>query len=282
MPTKAGRHHVEEGVGQAVPTADPAADGARAVDVRLHGELEDFLPAARRGSVQRRPIVGRPGAKDVLEAVGVPHPEIAILAINGAPGLLADRLAPGDRVDAYPPGWRGPSPAPVPPVSARPDGEARFVLDGHLGRLAAYLRMCGFDTAYSPGADDVELAGTAVSEDRVLLTRDLGLLKRGVVRWGAIVRHDRPADQLAEVLARYGLAGHVRPFVRCLRCNRLLEDVGREDVRDAVPPRVFREQASFRRCPGCGGIYWRGSHHARMIRLLERTRAANARGPQVR
>ncbi len=251
--------------------APPAYRGTVTVDVRLHGALEDFLSSGLRGTVLRRPIAGRPGAKDVLEAAGVPHPEVALVAIAGRPARLLDRLTPGDRVDAYPFGWSGPAPVAIPPVAARPAGEARFVLDGHLGRLAAYLRMCGFDTAYDRDADDAKIAGLAVAEDRILLTRDRGLLKRGAVRWGAIVRHDAPADQLAEVVARFGLADEVRPFARCLRCSALLEDVGREAIRDAVPARVQREQATFRRCPACGGIYWRGSHHRRMTRLLEAT-----------
>lgn len=271
MPTNGDRRgrHGEADPGAPGPGAGRGRGSAAAVEVRLHGDLEDFVPAATRGTPLHRPIDGRPGAKDVLEAAGVPHTEIALLVVNGAPATLADRLGPGDRVDAYPPGWTGPTPAPVPPAAARPDGEARFVLDGHLGRLAAYLRMCGFDTAYDRDADDPAIAEMAASEGRILLTRDRGLLKRGAVLWGSVVRADRPADQLAWVLARYGLADGIRPFVRCLRCGALLEDVAREDVRDAVPPRVFREQATFRRCPGCGGIYWRGSHHRRMARLLE-------------
>lgn len=241
------------------------------VELRFHGDLNDFLPASLRDVTLRRPIAGRPGIKDVLEAAGVPHPEVALVLVDDAPVGLDRRLAPGDRVDAFPAGWRGGGLAPGAVAPARPAGPAHFVLDGHLGRLAAYLRMCGFDTAYRRDAADDELARLADADDRVLLTRDVGLLKRSIVRRGAFVRSERPPDQLVEVFRRFDLAGLMRPFARCLRCNGCLEPVGRESVEAEVPPRVYREQAAFSRCPDCGGIYWRGSHHARMSRLLART-----------
>jgi uncharacterized protein with PIN domain len=243
-----------------------------AVELRFHGDLDDFLPVTLRRTALRRPVVGRPGVKDVLEAAGVPHPEIALVLVNDAPVGLDHRLDPGDRVDAFPAGWGGPWLAngdvavPAPPAT-----DARFVLDGHLGRLAAYLRMCGFDTVYRRDAADDELARTAGADERILLTRDVGLLKRSVIRRGAFVRSELPQDQLVEVVRRFDLAGRMRPFTRCLRCNGRLEPIARESVEAEVPPRVYREQAAFSRCPDCGGTYWRGSHHARMSRLLART-----------
>ncbi|NJK90017.1 MAG: hypothetical protein HC923_11925, partial [Myxococcales bacterium] len=68
----------------------------------------------------------------------------------------------------------------------------RFVCDVHLGRLAAYLRMLGLDTRYSNDQDDPELAEIARAEGRVLLTRDVGLLKRSTVVYGAFVRATDP------------------------------------------------------------------------------------------
>jgi hypothetical protein len=249
------------------------------IELHVHGDLNDFLPAAVRGTTLCRPIAGRPGVKDVLEAAGVPHPEIALVEVNGVAVGLDHRLQPGDRVDAYPADPAAPLPSERAGVRDDAADMPRFVLDGHLGRLAAYLRMCGLDTVYRRDAGDDELARLAADNDRILLTRDVGLLKRSIVRHGAIVRSEHPPDQLVEVVRRFGLASRVRPFARCLRCNEVLEPVERQDVEVAVPARVYREQASFSRCPDCGGIYWRGSHHARMSRLLARALdAADPRG----
>lgn len=94
-----------------------------------------------------------------------------------------------------------------------------FVLDGHLGRLAAYLRMPGFDAWYHHPADDALLASVASREKRLLLTRDVGLLKRNEVERGYMVRSAEPLEQLREVWERYALSAHVRPFTRCMVCN---------------------------------------------------------------
>jgi uncharacterized protein with PIN domain len=150
-----------------------------------------------------------------------------------------------------------------------PQAEPRFVLDGHLGRLARHLRMLGFDTWYRPDAGDAELAAVSHDEDRILLTRDRGLLRRGIVVRGRLVRSDRPSEQLREVVARYGLAASARPFTRCVRCGESLEAVAREEVLDRLEPLTKRYYDAFARCRGCGRIYWAGSHHARMSRIVE-------------
>ncbi len=243
--------------------------GRGRAEFRFYGPLNDFLPAALRQATIRRSLEGTPAVKDVIEAIGVPHPEIGLVVVNGEPVTFACRISAGDRVAVFPP-FRSIELGAVVGVEppALPATALRFVVDGHLGRLAAYLRMCGFDTAWDNHATDPELARRSAAEDRVLLTRDHGLLKRGIVTRGCFVRSDRPHDQLAEVIERFDLAGAVRPFGRCLRCNGELETAERATVRAEVPPRVFGEQTEFRRCPGCGAVYWRGSHHARMERLL--------------
>lgn len=256
-----------------MPTIDP--DRPEAVEIVVHGDLNDFLPSERRGIPFERRINGSPGIKDVVEAAGIPHPEIGELVVNGTPVGLEHRLAAGDRVAVFP-HRVDPERAGSGPLGS---GSPRFVLDGHLGRLAAYLRMCGFDTWYRRDAADDELARRAADDDRILLTRDLGLLRRSIVARGAFVRSDRPERQLVETLSRFRLAEAVRPFGRCLRCNGMLVPVEGTAVRELIPPRVLREQAEagFRRCPDCGGIYWQGSHHRRMERLLAESIAA-ARG----
>jgi hypothetical protein len=251
------------------PESRPKPGGP--AEFRFYGPLNDFLPAAIRETTIRRTLDGTPAVKDVVEAIGIPHPEIGLIVANGEPVTFAYRVSNGDRVAVYPP-FRsielGSLAGVAPPE--RPAATIRFVVDGHLGRLAAYLRMCGFDTAYDNRAADAELARRSAAEDRVLLTRDRGLLKRGIVARGRLVRSDRPHEQLIEVIERFDLAAAARPFGRCLRCNGELEAAERTTIESEVPPRVFAEQTEFRRCERCRSIYWRGSHHARMVRLLQR------------
>jgi hypothetical protein len=252
--------------------------GTARATVTLHGDLRDFLPAWQRREDPahlERPLDGHPAVKDVLEALGVPHPEIAALTVNGVPAGFGHRLNDGDRVEVWAPEEAArlglpPALPPAPEDAADPC----FVVDGHLGRLAAYLRMLGFDTWYRTDADDDRLAAVAATERRILLTRDRGLLKRSVVRRGAFVRSDRPIEQLVEVARRFGLVDRWQPFGRCLRCNAELVIASRHEVLDRLQPLTRIHYDDFRRCPGCDAVYWKGSHHARMQRLVERVRAA--------
>ena len=245
------------------------------VTVVVHGDLNDFLPRDLRGLEVRRQADEHRAVKDLLEALGVPHPEISAITVNGAPAGFAHRLRDGDRVEVWPAseateaGLVG-----VQAVVPEDTAEPTFVVDSHLGRLAAYLRMLGFDTWYRNDADDDRLAAVAVAEGRILLTRDRGLLKRSVVRRGACVRSDQPVEQLVEVARRFGLVDRWHPFGRCLRCNTVLVRAGREEVLDRLEPLTRIYYDDFRRCPGCGAVYWKGSHHVRMERLIDRVRAS--------
>ena len=244
------------------------------VTVILHGDLSDFVPRESPGVEIERRLDGRPSAKDLLESVGVPHPEIAAITVNGTPAGFNLHLGDGDRVEAWP-ADQAAMLGMVPALPAEPEDalEPRFIVDGHLGRLAAYLRMLGFDTWYRNDADDERLAAVAAAERRILLTRDRGLLKRSIVRRGTCIRSDRPFDQLVETTRRFGLVDRWQPFGRCIRCNALLVTVRRQEILDRLEPLTRIYYDDFRRCPGCDGIYGRGSHHERMGRLIMRVRA---------
>lgn len=213
---------------------------------RFHGDLNDFLPAARRGVWLEYEYGGRPSLKHAIETFGVPHPEV------GEPGDLSPPLRDGQEVEVRPRRYEAP-----------PDGEWRFVLDCHLGRLAKYLRILGFDTWYEPRFHDEELAGAAAA-GRFLLTRDRSLLMRRLVRHGVLVRGGDPREQLVWLARRLGLWGAAAPLRRCLRCNALLEPVAKEAVWERIPPKTRLWCAEFVMCPGCGQLYWPGSHFERM------------------
>jgi len=153
----------------------------------------------------------------------------------------------------------------------------RFVLDVHAGRLARWLRMLGFDAIWRNHFDDADLARISASEDRILITRDRGLLMRNEVRRGYWLRNTEPARQLAEVAERYELLPRAEPFTRCLQCNALLQPVDRSAI-DA-PAGVLARHEEFRRCPACCRVFWKGSHHDRMCALIEALRSAATPSP---
>lgn len=244
--------------------------GHRAV-FRFYAELGDFLPPSRRQRPFAYTFHGHPSVKDAIEALGVPHPEVDLVLVNGVPVGFDHALGDGDRVSVYPV-FEALDIAPVTRLRPQPLRVTRFVLDGHLGVLARRLRLLGFDTAYDRDAADPEIVARARDEGRIILTRDRELLKAGAVTHGYWVRATDPSRQLAEVVERFDLRRQVHrsvhPFTRCTVCNGEL--VRADDVEpDEVPPRVRREVEEFQRCTRCRKLYWRGSHAERLARLVD-------------
>lgn len=238
------------------------------VFLRFYAELNDFLPPERR--MVSFPYLFHVAApvREVIESAGVPHTEVDLILVNGRSVDFSHMVEDGDRISVYPV-FESMDITPVLQVRPRPLRQPRFVLDVHLGRLAAYLRMMGFDALYRNSYTDRELAGISSSEDRILLTRDLGLLKRAVVTRGYFVRETSPRRQLQEVLRRFDLFALAAPFARCIVCNGLLRPVEKEAVKDALPPRIIETQAGFLRCESCARVFWKGSHYDRMRKLIE-------------
>ena len=143
------------------------------------------------------------------------------------------------------------------------------MLDVHLGRLARYLRLLGFDTLYQNDYDDDTIVALARGESRVILTRDRGLLKHGVVTHGYWVRATAPRQQLAEIVRVFDLSGSARPFTRCIRCNGELQRVAKSAVAERLPPRVRAHFEEFAQCPKCAAVYWPGSHFDKMQKMVD-------------
>jgi len=155
----------------------------------------------------------------------------------------------------------------------KPLRRPRFVADVHLGTLARYLRLLGFDTRYGNDLGDAELAELTARERRVLLTCDVGLLKRKAVVRGQWLRSRDPEQQVEEVVEALQLKRSFRPFTRCLTCNGQLAVLARTDVNGLVPPRVYRRFRSFSQCRECRRVYWRGTHYVRLQRLVAHLRS---------
>lgn len=207
---------------------------------------------------------GRQSIKHLVESLGIPHTEVAWLAANGTRVAFDYLVQAGDHIFVA-----GIQVDPLPDRSA-----ASFVLDSHLGSLAAYLRMLGFDARYRNDFSDPELAQIAASEGRILLTRDRRLLMRSAIIRGYWVRSKTPRQQIIEVLRRYRLFGFIQPFKRCLRCNGELKAVDKSAVLDRLEPLTKKYYDDFRICGDCGQVYWQGSHFERMSRFIERLKQA--------
>jgi uncharacterized protein with PIN domain len=235
---------------------------------RFHGELNFFLPPERKDVNFIHPFKKRPSIKDTIEALGVPHPEVYCIDVNGENVDFSYILTDGDKVEVYPIS-AGKSLEPNLIVRPPEPTEKCFVLDVHLGKLASSLRMLGFDTLYRNDYDDEELAEISAAENRILLTRDTGLLMRGIVTYGYYVRSKDREEQLKETMERFELFSDVEPFKRCIRCNGLLEAVAKETIIDQLPEQTKQNINEFHQCQSCAQIYWRGSHYERMQEFVD-------------
>jgi hypothetical protein len=213
--------------------------------------------------------------KDLAESLGVPHTEIAVIVVNGESVDFAHRLREGDRMSVYPV-FKALAGFPLVRLDPPPFREPRFALDVHLGRLARTLRLLGFDCIWRNNIADDELAAISAAEQRTILTRDRGILKRAKVVHGYLVRETDRRRQTIEVLRRFDLFGAISPFGRCLECNGVLETVAKGDVEHRLPARTRRDFDDFRRCPQCDRIYWKGSHYERLAAIVEDVHRAGA------
>lgn len=234
---------------------------------RFYAELNDFLLPGLRHVDFPHTFNGDASVKDRIESLGVPHTEVEAILVGDDSVDFDYLVQDGNRIAVYPVFHAIPTDG-LAPLRAPYVGEAHFVLDTHLGKLANYLRMLGFDTLYRNDYEDEELARIASNEARILLTRDLGVLKRREVTYGYYVRSLDPRRQVAEVLYRFELFEAIDPFHRCLACNGLVEPVDKAAVIDQLQPKTRLYYEEFYRCSTCNQVYWKGSHFERMQRFI--------------
>jgi len=243
------------------------------ISIYFHHELNGFLPIEQCSTVFNHEIKKARSVKDLIESIGVPHTEVDVIMVNGRSVDFSYPVQPGDRIDVFPvlnsSDLEQLSLSPLihnqPPVLQPP----RFVLDVHLGRLAGYLRMLGFDCLYRNDYDDPALAGISADEDRILLTCDRRLLMRKQVRYGYFVRARQPKQQLREVLSHFALYDQVEPFGRCMHCNGRIQAVAKKEIEAQLLEKTKKYHDEFFRCDSCHKIYWEGSHFQRMKTMID-------------
>jgi len=235
---------------------------------RFYEELNDFLPPAQRKVGFEHRFDRRTSIKDMIESLGVPHPEIELILVNGRSVDFSHIVEDSDRISVYPV-FESLDVSSLIRLRPNPLRNPRFVIDSNLGRLARYLRLLGFDCLYRNDYRDADVAAISQQQHRIVLTRDRRLLQHKVIDHGLYVRGTCPKEQVREVLRRLDLAGLVRPFTRCVRCNGSLEVVTKESVNALLQPKTRRYYNVFQQCSECLQVYWQGSHHVRMLGLVE-------------
>jgi len=235
---------------------------------RFYEELNDFLSHAKKKSLFSYDFEGNPSIKDAIEALGVPHTEVDLILVNGESVPFSYHLQDGDMVSVYPV-FESMDITPVTHLREKPLRKPKFILDVHLGKLAKFLRMLGFDTLYENYYDDSEIVRIAQEQKRIILTRDVSLLKMNAVTHGYWIRSQDPVKQLQEVILRFDLFTNIRPFYRCIDCNGMVKKTPKEAILDTLEPKTKSYYDKFFRCASCGKVYWEGSHFSRMKKFIE-------------
>lgn len=234
----------------------------------FYDELNDFLPPARQSIVFPYQFVATPAIKDVIEAVGVPHTEIDLILVNGHSVNFDYRVYGFELVCVYP---QCELSACIPLIHLLPEPlpEIKFIADANLGKLAIKLRLLGFDTLYRNDFADREIVALSLHEQRIILTRDKGVLKYSAAKHGYWVRNDAPKRQLKEVVCRLQLQSFFHPFTRCSVCNTQLQHIDKVLIKERLEEKTLLFVDDFMLCPGCKKIYWQGTHSERFRKYID-------------
>jgi uncharacterized protein with PIN domain len=142
-----------------------------------------------------------------------------------------------------------------------------------VGKLAKWLRMMGYDSLFFNGSDDSHMVARALAEGRVILTRDTEIMKRRLITSGrlkaVLIDSEEPEWQIRQLIDTLNLTHQFKPFTLCLECNQPLIERSQEEVKDRVPPYVYKTQSQYMECPACHRIYWRGTHWDAMTRKIK-------------
>lgn len=237
----------------------------------FHDVLNHFLVSDQRDGGIDYEFEGHPAIKDAIEALGIPHTEVAAIMVDNNPVDFAHGLNDSDAVHVYP--HRD-----FPSVVAKwqlpfmPNEVPTFILDVHLGKLARFMRTAGFDTLYSVvDMGDAAIAGIAAEQNRIVLSRDTGLLKRSAIRYGYWPRQTESREQFREVVGHYNLKPLFKAFSRCPHCNGEVINVVKEDIIDQLPGTVAIDDSieNFVQCHVCRQVYWQGSHYTHMQHFFD-------------
>jgi len=238
------------------------------ITIRFYEELNDFLHYSKRKKAFNFTISGKRTIKDIIESLGIPHTEVDLILANQESVNFDYHPKSDDYISVYPV-FEAIDITGVSLLRPKPLREPKFVLDVHLGVLAKYLRLLGFDTLYRNDLEDAEIINLSITGQRTILTRDLFILKNGKVTHGYFVRETNPKKQILEVIRHFDLKDQTNPFHRCLECNGIIAGVDKIHIENTLKSNTRKAFQEFFQCQSCKQVYWKGSHFERMMRMVE-------------
>ncbi|MFB6318373.1 Mut7-C RNAse domain-containing protein [Saccharicrinis sp. FJH54] len=236
--------------------------------IRCYAELNDFLPQNKKQKSFSMSVKMPVTIEDIIVSLGIPLSEVDLILLNSTPVRFGHKLKENDYVSLYPV-FEQLDISKINPQYHTPLCTSTFILDAHLGKLAGYLRMLGFDSLYRNDFGDKEIIETAAHENRIILTRDKLLLKSKRVTHGYYVRSTEKEEQLSEIVLKFDLYSQFKPFTRCMECNSILSPKAKSEILNMVEPDTAEIYDEFYFCSSCDKVFWKGSHFKRMEAFIK-------------
>ncbi len=230
---------------------------------RFYDVLNDFVDRERKNLNFFYQFVNSPSVKDCIEAIGVPHTEIEAIKINSEFTDFTHRVNQDDKIEVF--SIKSDIDL-TQSIELRPEiKDYKFIVDANVAKMTKNLRMMGFDTYYDFDLSDKEIVALAEREKRIILSRDIGLLKRKNAIYGYFLRKTNIEEQVTEVFTRYRLYDKVKPFTLCLKCNQLIRKVSNKEAKQFIEENILNEYEDFFKCDKCNKFFWKGSHYDKMM-----------------
>ncbi len=237
--------------------------------VRCYAELNEFLPSGHR--YNEFPLIfSEPfNVKGLLDKLNISFDRVELILVNGKSVSAETPLSEGDRISLYPV-FESFDIRLLLHLHSAPLRNIKFIADVHLGKLARYLRLFGFDTAYNSSFSFNSILSIAKIEERCILSKSIAYKENPFVTKYFHIQSSVPEEQLVETFSRFDLWHSSQPFTRCLRCNTPLVKCSLDTVQqNKIPPRILTMYNEYMYCSSCQQYYWKGSHFKRMEGFIE-------------
>jgi len=236
--------------------------------VRCYAELNEFLPLEHR--YNEFPLLfSEPfNVAKLLDRLNIPLNSVEIILVDGKSVSAKFSLSEGNRISLYPI-FESFDIRSLLHLHSAPLRHIKFIADVHLGKLARYLRLFGFDTAYNSSFSFSSILSIAELEQRCILSKSIAYKEKPSVTKYFHIQSSIPEEQLTETFSRFDLWLSSKPFTRCLKCNTLLVKRSIDNVnKNKIPPRILTMFNEYMCCSSCQQYYWKGSHYKRMEEFI--------------
>ncbi len=244
--------------------------------LRFYSTLNYLLPKDRRNADFEVEFKGKRSVKDMIESLGVPHTEVDIILVNGRSVDFNYILREGDKISVYP-AFEKPDIEDLVHLCSTFPSHTKFIADINLGDIVKYMRVLGFDVYFDPSLSPREIIKYAKRYGRTIITKSRKLLKFREIDNGLLLYAGTTEEQIRGIISRLGLKRSVKPFSRCLRCNKVLVNIAKEKIEDRIPPKTRSFCDRYAYCKDCNRIYWEGTHVFEMRKLINRILGAPER-----